>query len=191
MPRDRDPRRFTWLDQRDSGRSTASIARLYSVPQRTIQNEIALAKAEVDAHIEAQRLIPRPNLVLFFPINGFFPHSKCRHADVPIPRGSVMTSRYATDPAWTATRPSSDSRATILDPIRYQLPRKPEPVMRPPPADSDENEPCTYPITQAELGHYVQLETVCRRYGRDLAAAAPRSWPAWAGRTSSSPARCG
>jgi hypothetical protein len=90
MPRNRDPRRFTWLARSDSGQSTRSIAQEYSLSQRTIQHEIKLAKEEVTAFVESRRLMRVPKLVLFFPINGLFPFSRCRHDVVPLPHSTKL-----------------------------------------------------------------------------------------------------
>lgn len=86
----RDPRRFVWLDLNESGNPTASIARRFNVPLRTVQHEIQLARGEVAAFLQTKVLISPPKLVMFYPFNGFTPKSKCRHDVVPIPEGSVM-----------------------------------------------------------------------------------------------------
>jgi hypothetical protein len=81
----RDRRRFDWLHQVDAGLNTKEIARRARCSVQLVQINLATAKAA-----ESVRLIPPPSLVLFFPLNGLFPHSTCRHAVVPIPEGSVM-----------------------------------------------------------------------------------------------------
>ena len=75
-----------------------------------------------------------------------------------------MTCGSATGAARTATRPSRDTRATNRVP---NPPHEKQPTMSASHDDSDARP--IYPITQAELESYRQLETVVRRYGKDLA----------------------
>ncbi len=82
---------FAWLDQSESGWSSRKIARREGVSVRAIQLAIAWAHCEIAAMRERYRLIRLPNLVLFFPVNGITPASKCRCSSTNHRNGSWLT----------------------------------------------------------------------------------------------------
>jgi hypothetical protein len=85
----RDRRRFIWLDLICEGLSPASVASRYRLSERTVRAAVEVARAELEAFAEKCRLLPPPPLVLFFPIGGLFPASRCNHDRVAIPHGDA------------------------------------------------------------------------------------------------------
>jgi hypothetical protein len=125
----REIRRFDWLHLVETGMSTRDIARQYKCGLRSIELALVVARAEALAFAEAARLLRPPALWPWFPIDGLFPHSKCNHDQVPIPKGSrlycSLCSRSGMDDHPALARfPLTDPRP---DP---PLPEKAQPLTR-------------------------------------------------------------
>jgi len=86
---DRERRAYAWLNRLEWGWSTDKVARYARVSPRLVQKELARLEREIEAATAIRFHLPK--LVLFCPLNGLFPTSRCRctPSNQAVPRGGV------------------------------------------------------------------------------------------------------